>query len=284
MSLRRQLALWRQAGRSLISPVWRPVKQCLARAAKELNVFPCPLCHTGDGRGNNFFCDDCLAKLPVYRGKRCPGCGGELDGIMAVCSQCTEAPPRLWAGAVSLFEYRGEAKKLIHAFKFNNRPELARPLGYLGAQLLKEADFPVDVIVPVPLHFLRRYQRSFNQSELIAGELGRHLGLPVADVLRRTRHTPSQASLKRKERLKNQKNAFTVSDAAPLQGKTVLLVDDVLTTGSTLNATARALLKHDVSQIYVFTLGRPLSYARRKPFTAPATPHPAISSPDTTSK
>ncbi len=255
------------------------------QAAQELNVFPCPLCHTGDGRGNNFFCADCLAKLPVYRGKRCPGCGGELDGIMAVCSQCTEAPPRLWAGAVSLFEYRGEAKKLIHAFKFNNRPELARPLGYLGAELLKEANFPAEVIVPVPLHFLRRYQRSFNQSELIADELGRHLGLPVADVLQRTRRTPSQSSLKRKERLKNQKNAFRVSDSLPLKGKTVLLVDDVLTTGSTLNAAAQALLKHEVKMIYVFTLGRPLSHARRRrSLTAPASLHPATSSPDTTNK
>ena len=220
------------------------------------NLLPCPLCRRGFGNGINDFCPECMAQFPLIRGSRCPGCGGELDGILGQCSKCLREPQRPWLYALALMDYRQNAREMIHDLKFHNRPELARPLGKLAAQSLRQCGEVADILVPVPLHWSRYWTRSYNQSQLFASECARHSGIPCRNVLKRVRRTPHQAALKRKDRLKNLRNAFAVSSPELIAGKNVWLVDDVLTTGSTLAEAAKTLLKNGALTVRILVIAR----------------------------
>lgn len=117
-------------------------------------------------------------------------------------------------------------------------------------------DQPYDLVVPVPLHWRRRLWRGFNQSELLARPLARRLGIEVRNVLRRTRHTATQASLIPSERRINVSGAFALKDPAAVRGKRILLVDDVLTTGATVGAASRVLRAGGARHVAVLTLAR----------------------------
>jgi ComF family protein len=194
-----------------------------------------------------------------------------LDG--AVCAECwaqLRLAPRLpdhrpagggvdWSLAVD--RYDGRMKEIIHALKYERRRSIARPLGALmaaaGAPLLEGAD----VAVPVPLHRWREYQRGFNQAEALA----LHLGLPVARMLVRTRHTHSQIDLPADQRHENVKNAFAMSATGsrlPAPG-IVVLIDDVSTTGATLDACARVLKQAWVKEVRALTAARVVPDSRR---------------------
>ena len=151
----------------------------------------------------------------------------------------------------------GNAEKAVYALKFFGNRAMARALAEIAAPLLSHPDFSdIDMIVPVPLHWRRYWQRSYNQSELLAKMLTRYLGKPCNLPLKRIRPTTRQATLSREERLKNLKGAFKVPDTGAVVGKKILLVDDVLTTGSTLHACAEALQAAGTSDIKVFTVAR----------------------------
>lgn len=153
--------------------------------------------------------------------------------------------------------YEGRLRKLIHLFKYSRIRTLAKPLGrFLRSGLPLEARF--DCIVPTPMHWTRRWQRGFNQAELLAAEAARSGALPVVDLLRRTRRTPKQASLAANERRKNVKGAFAVRPGrlAGVAGKRILLVDDVMTTSATVNACAKALKEAGASYVAVLALAR----------------------------
>ncbi len=136
--------------------------------------------------------------------------------------------------------YEGVLRKLIHVFKFEGVRTLQRPLGALLSRALpRESSF--DAVVPMPLHWRRRWQRGFNQSELLAREIGRRWNVPLCRLVRRQRATAPQAGLTSAERRKNVLGAFAVKNTARLNGMRLLLVDDVLTTGATASACARAL-------------------------------------------
>ncbi len=134
-----------------------------------------------------------------------------------------------------------------------------RPLGqHLGRWLVKA--FPretaYDALVPVPLHWWKRFRRGFNQSEILAGELSRHTAVPVLRALRRTRLSLTQAGLSQSERRRNVQRVFAASRRVDLAGKRLLLIDDVLTSGSTANACATALKKAGAYRVDVLTLAR----------------------------
>jgi len=132
---------------------------------------------------------------------------------------------------------------------------LARPLGaYLLRSLPRDEAF--DAIVPVPLHWWRRWNRGFNQSELLARALSRSTGIPVRDALRRTRPTASQAGLSNTARRRNMVQAFRCRREIAVRGKRILLVDDVMTTGSTATACARALKGAGATRVAVLTVAR----------------------------
>lgn len=238
--------------------------ELLRRFSRACNLLPCPRCGRGDGGGANRFCAACLAELSrIPAGPRCPGCGGALDGVLAQCSAClAEAEERPWNGAVTLFEYTGAARELVHDFKFHGRPELARPFGALAAEALREARFRADLVVPVPLHWTRLWRRSYNQAGLFGERLAAELGIPCRNALRRRKRTRRQAGLRREQRARNPRGAFAVRDPDAVTGRPVLLVDDVFTTGATLTAAAKVLRAAGCGPIFVVTIARTPRYRR----------------------
>ncbi len=229
------------------------------RLINALWEFPCPLCG-GDHAGPhdfNSFCPDCLATLPLLHGKRCPGCGGELSGAFEYCEKCLAMPPRPWSNARALMAMRDSGERVIYQLKFGHATVMARALGELAAPLLDTPDFRrADLIVPVPLHWFRRWQRGYNQAELLARAIAKRLRKPCQLPLRRIHATRRQATLRREERLQNLRHAFSVPRPSAVQGKIILLIDDVLTTGATLHAASRTLLEAGAREVLVFVAAR----------------------------
>jgi ComF family protein len=151
--------------------------------------------------------------------------------------------------------YEGKLRDLIHVFKYGGVRPLARPFGRLLALALPcEAGF--DLIVPMPLHWFKQWQRGFNQADLLALEIGRKWNTPVKKVIRRQRVTAPQAGLTNAKRRANVQRAFRMAGSRRLDGLRVLLVDDVVTTGATASACARVLKRAGASQVALLALAR----------------------------
>jgi ComF family protein len=201
----------------------------------------------------------------VWAAAGCPGCARIFAGLPADtrCEECRRTPPPFeWVRAVGA--YRDGLRAAVHALKFRGRVAVAAPLGALlaerGAALvgLTAADpAPIDAVVPVPLHPARLAERGFNQAELLAAPCARAWGRPlVTGALVRTRPTRPQTELDAAERGANVAGAFAVRRPAALAGRRVLLVDDVLTTGATARAAARALREGGAAAVGVLVLAR----------------------------
>ena len=157
--------------------------------------------------------------------------------------------------------YEGVLKEAIHRFKYGGVFPLAKAFGDLLQPILKALcqDYPADVMIPVPLHIRRLRERGFNQVLILVKELNKRFGIPYGErVLRKVKDTPVQSALKKKERRKNLRGAFEVQDQAAIEGKAVVLVDDVYTTGATVNECSRALLKAGAARVAVLTVARAL--------------------------
>lgn len=186
----------------------------------------------------------------------CSRCGAPLAVENDPCQQCRHHPLQALDGirAAAYFE-NNPMRPAIHSLKYRNHQVVAAALGQVLCQAYRRYGLAADVLVPVPLHPSRLRQRGYNQSELLAREAGRCLGVPVnARALLRTRHTRSQMTLGASERHQNVFNAFQCSPE--LSGQTVVLVDDVCTTGSTLDACAAALKEGQVAAVWGLTLAR----------------------------
>jgi len=207
-------------------------------------------------------CEKCLNELNFIFPPYCRKCGHPLSEKEArgkmLCASCLRKkrfPFRLSRSALC---YDEASKNLILAFKFMDRTENARLLAAMlkvaGEDIFKAG---VDVIVPVPLHYTRLVKRRYNQAALLARELGRYTGLPV-DCFSLVRHkkTRPQVEFSGFERVRNVKNAFSVPHPEKLAGKRVVLIDDVLTTGSTLKECAAALKKAGVRSVDALTVAR----------------------------
>lgn len=165
--------------------------------------------------------------------------------------------------AMSFGEYTGTLRSLIHLFKYGKIAPLADPLGRLLLRTLpRESVF--DAIVPMPLHWKRRWQRGFNQAELLARAVAKGTGLHVCNAVSRRKSTQPQAGLTSAERRANVIGAFNVKRRRGIEGRHVLLIDDVLTTGATAGACAAALKRAGAARVTVLTLAR---VDRRKGFS-----------------
>lgn len=174
------------------------------------------------------------------------------------------AEPPAFERARSVVLFNDTARQLVHGLKYSDRLDLARPMARLMAQSGRELLEEADMLVPVPLHRLRLWQRRFNQSVLLArhiqaarAQMG-HAPPVRADILLRRRRTSSQTHMNRDQRRQNVAAAFTISRTGEMdvQGRNVLLVDDVYTTGATLDACARTLLRAGARQVNVLTFAR----------------------------
>lgn len=229
-----------------------------------LDLFFPPLCHVCKAfipqSGELLICSDCLNKISFLVSPLCRVCGAPFAteaGLDHVCGAClTDAPPHLCRSATLL---AGPVQELIHRFKYGSRVHLCRPLGLITATALAQfsRDASPDLIVPVPLHSKRLRQRGFNQSQLLGEVLEKQWRLPLLiGNLRRVRWTEPQTGLHAGDRASNVAGAFAVRDPLRLQGKRVLLVDDVLTTGSTMLACAEALRAAKVAAVCAVTVAR----------------------------
>jgi len=236
------------------------------------NLLPCPVCGEGDGGGCGLLCPECRAELPLIPpdAPHCPGCGGVPDGLLAMCRACMSCGGRPWQDAATVMEYRDEGARYMKRFKSGHAPELARPLGFLAAEKIRQLGWRADMIVPVPLRFMRRWRRLYNQSALFGERVGAELGIPCREVLTKLPGGEKQAGLSRSRRLRN-RIRFEVRDPGAVRGGNIILVDDIFTTGSTLAAAAKALRKAGAETVYVLSGARtPLHYANSVPKRNPA--------------
>jgi competence protein ComFC len=216
-------------------------------------VYPphCVACgHLGE-----WLCAECLRGVPWLDGPCCSRCGQPMAKAGSLCNECAGGGLALEsARAVSL--HVPPLREAIYGLKYDGLRALVAPLALLLAEAWRRTSWPIDVIVPVPLHERRIRRRGYNQSLLLADALSRHLGVPLEGrVLVRERNTRTQVGLKRQERWLNVAGAFRCRDAS-LQGKSILLVDDVFTTGATLEACAVALVASGSAQVRALTLTR----------------------------
>ncbi len=227
------------------------LNQLKSRAADFL--FP-PHC-LGCGREGDFLCVQCCRALPRLLPPLCPKCGIPLTGE-DYCSACQKWQLEL-NSIRSPFLFEGMVRQAIHQLKYNNFKAMAFPFARLLAEYLETRPLPVEVIVPVPLHSRRLRERGYNQSGLLARELGRLIDIPVVeDSLLRLRDTPAQVKAPDAEiRRKNVLGVFVCCNGE-LEGKNVLLIDDVCTTGATLDSCAIALNRVGVGSIWGLTLAR----------------------------
>jgi ComF family protein len=200
-------------------------------------------------------CRSCWASITPITPPLCDACGDPLPTAGAPCG-CSFTTERWVTRARAIGEYEGTLRAIVHALKYDGRRSLARPLAERmrarGGDLLAAAD----CVVPVPLHWRRQYQRGFNQ----ARELARHLGLPAINALVRARHTRAQVELAAGERRANVAHAFAhrrcIFGSADISGAKVVLIDDVSTTGATLESCARVLKECHASDVYALTAAR----------------------------
>ena len=208
--------------------------------------------------GDDRFCADCFDQLQALGPPQCACCGLPLphDGdAAALCGACLAQPPA-FARARAPLVYAGPARQLVLALKHGRRLHLARMMA--RAMLRVAGDLPADaVIVPVPSHRWRLWQRGFNQAAEIARHLARQSGRPLlVDALDRIKPTASTKGMTRTARLKNVQGAFQVGRADAIRGRAVILIDDVMTTGATVSACAAKLTKAGARHVEVLTYAR----------------------------
>lgn len=203
----------------------------ICRARLENGSFICETCEKLSSRLQSPFCSACKQVLPVGAGFPCPSCNKTAMPVFAL-------------GAFDLFN-----RELIHRLKYYGDEPVGRFLGGELGKLVAGFDSILawDAIVPVPLHWTRKWSRGFNQSLILAGALSKNTGLPILSVLRRVKRTKDQTRLSRKERLANVRGAFRV--VKNVEEKRLLLLDDVTTTGATLEECRRVLMEAGASQI-----------------------------------
>lgn len=208
-----------------------------------------------------YLCEVCRSDILLWKGNSCRKCAAFLGPYAEETARCNTCRGRSlgFSRAVAAGRYQGALKKLIHKLKFDRQPLAAVPLGELLSERLQREPFlgELSALVPVPLHSSRQAERGFNQAELLAREIERALGVPlVTGCLARVRRASAQSLLDRAERERNIEGAFLTRRPRKLAAKTVLLVDDVLTTGATASECARSLRSAGVKRVYVATVAR----------------------------
>jgi ComF family protein len=233
------------AGRAAVSLLYPPV---------------CAACGAGAGEPHGL-CARCWSSISFISRPLCERLGTPfaIDLGGQLISPAAMADPPVFARARAVAGYDDIARELIHRLKYGDRLELARAMGGLmrlaGAELIADAD----LIIPVPLHRVRLWTRRFNQAAALGQVIAAGTGKPLAtDILRRVKRTRPQVGLSRNERAENLQGALRVASGARarLEGRRILLVDDVLTTGATANAASRALLRGGASAVDLLTFAR----------------------------
>ena len=220
----------------------------------------CAGCAVAVGEGE-YLCVPCRASAQRIRPPFCERCSepfsGAIDGPFT-CANCAHRTLH-FDNAVAVYRSRGIVRKLVHEFKYNRQRYLCHPLSDWLAETLDDLrlrDRRFDFIVPVPLHPTRERERGFNQAQLLAEGLAARSHLPVRPALERIRYTTTQTQFDRHERMENLRDAFRLRKKEDVRDCRVLLIDDVLTTGSTLSECAHVLKKAGALTVHAATAAR----------------------------
>ena len=228
-------------------------------------AFPrlCPLCGGASDRSRRLVCWQCFARLPLHTldDAICRLCGrvpeGRVEGEF-LCDVCRWSHPAFDLARTAA-PFRGDVRALLHSFKYNSATWLRDDLTDLldGALRSYYDREQIDLVLPVPLHVSKLRKRSYNQAALLAAELAHRCGLEMrTDCLQRQWPTSTQTRLSAQARRQNVRGAFCVTQPAWVRGRTVLLVDDVMTTGATLHEAARSLKAADAWRVWVLAVAR----------------------------
>ena len=220
----------------------------------KVSLFPqaCLLCSASDG-GDFGICTDCLNELP-HHASCCPQCG-LLSFEGQLCGACIASPPDFDATKAA-FTYQYPISQVLQQYKYNQQLFLAETFSELMLNNLQANN--IDLIIPMPLHPSRLQERGFNQSLEIARIIGKRLNVPItSQAVARIKQSPPQASLPLKERVKNMKGAFACYE--DLSGLRIALIDDVMTTGASLNALAKAVRAKGAAHVECWLIARTLS-------------------------
>lgn len=226
-------------------------------------IYPlrCQVCKVElDPENERYLCEACLEKIRRNPPPYCEKCGRSLPGGKgnSICGECLKTDYHFnRAGAPCLYE--GVIKDCIHLLKYGKKLCLIGPLSQLMVDFVKTYLDPgsIDLVVPIPLHSVKLREREFNQAELLARRIKTSLGIPlISNNLRRVKLRPPQTTLSRKERLANLEGAFKVKKPGQFRGTSILLIDDVFTTGATANESSKVLLEAGAKKVRVLTLAR----------------------------
>jgi len=213
-------------------------------------LFPtvCGLCGKAITPFESFLCSPCLIQLPRERNYR----GIEND----TCTRLRGMFPFSEAYSYLRFSKKGQVQKLIHKLKYNRQPKLAFQLGvWFTSEVLFLHQDKFDTIVPVPLHPDKLYTRGYNQSFEIATGVSHVTGHPVVEALERIHKSETQTHLSRWDRFENTSNEFCIAKPDEIRGKSILLIDDIITTGATMSGSASPLIANGASRIIVAAIG-----------------------------
>ncbi len=253
---------------------WREVLASAAEGFLRL-LFP-PRCQACGAFCPEPLCSACLAQIERISLPVCHCCGLPLDPHAQHGNLCPECRRGRWFDLCrAACRYSGPLRLAIHKLKYAGRAQLARPLGEMIVAALRQGPQPgwtadrhyspppapdigrITAVVPVPLHPRRERERGFNQAELLAQHVAEQLSLPVLPhALRRTKDTASQVGLTLRQRQQNVRGAFEPGERGAIRGQTLLLIDDVCTTGSTLDECAKTLKRAGAEGVYAATVAR----------------------------
>jgi competence protein ComFC len=236
------------------------IKSFLELIYPEKNI--CQICDSYDESiGDTYICKGCFSKIERIGEPVCRICNKSLsyNPDLIVCNECAREP-RNFEMSRSLFAYKGIIKKIIHDYKYCNKTYYYKLFSHLLIQYMSESRFiNFDYITAVPLHKIKQRKRGFNQSELLARQIGKYFKITYIDSLKRNNNTEKQSNLSRYARQKNLQNVFDIaSKKIPplLNGADILIIDDIFTTGTTVNECSKILKSYGANRVFVLTLVR----------------------------
>lgn len=203
---------------------------------------------------DGYICDGCLKEIK-FISHGCSKCGGSLIGDGDVCLECKKYD-RVFDKGYCVCEYDGKMKEKILKFKNHNGKYLSTSFSQMMLDKYKTLNLDIDIVIPIPIHTNRRKERGFNQCELLVEKIAEYSGKVDINVIYRKKDTPHQVGLNRENRITNIENAFELCKGASVKGKDILLVDDIFTTGTTLDECAKYLKNKGAKKVYCLCLAR----------------------------
>ena len=214
----------------------------------------------GEDQPTNYICYSCLSAIQKNKPPFCQICGRHLDpkkGFSSLCVKCKRSR-YAFDRAFSPCSYSGTTRELIQLLKYKNKIYLAKPLAGFLVEFIKEYDFPIDMadlIVPIPLHKRKLREREFNQSQLLAKHVSDEFNVRLSDGnLFRIKDNQAQAELTDEKRWENVMGIFGLNNPIEFSNKTIILIDDVITTGATVSEAASTLKENGANLVFVLTL------------------------------